>query len=544
MKTFYFFCYFFTVFFSSQLFPTDLTLVNKENFAVRNELILATKFTKFFDQLLIDQFAIEKINILRPKIYIYTDFGGGKNQSQVLMDEQTSGEISSAAWKATLQQFLYINDSAKPLDPLEAAIHLAKTFPYDEKKQNNENAKKISIHMIVVHVVDPGVGNDDKHPQPRSMVLRKDGVLFIGPDNGTLSFVCPAESIAGIWEINSEAITLLSGIDTKVGGTFHGRDLFCEAAFRIAAGIVSPDEIGTPYYNLDLRNRITLIERHQRKLESISRLEFARVQTDRFFFDAKVADLNELFEKAYLLGIIQSSLYQDDQPVALTHSKKLFLPKEEKISFLEEFIAIVNYKTGNIFIGPNNGLGTSFVKDFSYVDFEVFKVTKTVFELIKNESNNEVIFFLLKQQPRFHDSLCIVDFFGSENDLMKDQLGRPKTLKAKIWIDLYGNIKTTASSSVLNEAKQLNASIDVRINGIKKSVSFAETFSQVPKDHLFIYNGSTGSIGPNPHRTKRYLELTSNGVFGNFGIDFFVKEEIKPKAGDIIWLQFTYPDSL
>ena len=100
---------------------------------VKNELILATKFSTFYNQILSDQSAIHKVNLLRPKIYIYTDFGGGTNKNRPLVDLQTSGEISSSAWKGTLQQELYINDSAKPLCPAQAAIYLAKTFPYEAK---------------------------------------------------------------------------------------------------------------------------------------------------------------------------------------------------------------------------------------------------------------------------------------------------------------------------------------------------------------------------------------------------------------------------
>src|SRR5262249_50728480 len=134
------------------------------------------------------------------------------------------------------------------------------------------------------------------------------------------------------------------------------------------------------------------------------------------------------------------------------------------------------------------------------------------------------------------------DFLGEVEDLIKDENGCPIKIKAKIWIDLYGNMKTTIPSWLLNEAKQLHASISVIINGIKKTVVLAETFSQVPNGQLFIYNGSSGTIGPNPHRSKRYVEITSNGIFGAFGVDFFENNGIKPQSGDIIWAEFDYSD--
>jgi S-adenosylmethionine hydrolase len=373
---------------------------------------------------LLDQAAIEKINFQRPKIYIYTDFGGGKNQGVLLADLQTSGEITSAAWKTTLQQELYINDSAEPLSPVQAAIRLAKTFPYEEKNRGHRVIKEIPIHAIVVHVVDPGVGNNTArdNPQPRSLVLRKDGVLFIGPDNNSLSFACPQGSISGIWEINAEALTSLSRINTSTGGTFRGRDIFCEAAFRLAAGS-------------------------------------------------------------------------------------------------DSLIAIINHTNGNGFIGPNNGIGSSFFKHFPKEDIETFHLTKEAFESIKSENNNELAYLLIKQQPLFKEDLKEIDFLREEKDLIKDRQGRPKRLKAKIWVDLYGNIKTSAQSPLLNEVKRLKATVQVNLNGVQKTVAFAETFSQVSEEQLFIYNGSSGTLGPNPHRSKRYVELTANGIFGKFGVD-------------------------
>jgi S-adenosylmethionine hydrolase len=545
MKTIYFlFLLLTSTIFSFNIFSVELPQLSDKNSNFRNELILAHKFKDFYNQILADQAAIQKINLLRPRIYIYTDFGGGENANRPVNDLQTSGEISSAAWKGTLQESIYLNDSAIPLSPIDAAISLAKTFPYQEKCNDIFEGEEISIRTIIVHVVDPGVGNDlDKNnPQPRSMVLRKDGILFIGPDNGTLSFVCPTNSIAQCWEIDVDTLTLLSGINTKVGGTFHGRDVFCEAAFRIAAGIITPSEIGIKYKKSEIINRIDSHIKYEKLINDTKALKFEKIFNHRFFLNMLFSDEDEIFEKAFLLGTVQSSLYQDTEPLALTASKKIFLPKEIEINALKNLIAIVNYKNGNIFVGPNNGLGTSFIKNFSSDEVKVFSITKEIFQSIINENNTEIAASLIESQPIFKRQLKEIDFLGSSKDLITDKLNRPKKLKAKIWVDLYGNIKMTISNLILEKAKELNASIKVIINGTKKTVGFADTFSQVPRDQLFIYSGSTGYIGPNPHRSKRYVELASNGIFGKFGIDFFEKKGIKPKSGDIIWLEFKYLD--
>lgn len=391
--------------------------------------------------------------------------------------------------------------------------------------------------------MDPGVGNDQEgqHPQPRSLVLRRDGVLFIGPDNGNLTFVCPKGSIVGIWEINPERLNQLSGIDVSAGGTFHGRDLFCEAAFRIAAGTVSLDEIGIPYSTLDIKT--ALVDAFDEKNASKNRLQsiaFESVRTERFIWFQNNLDENELFDLSFLLGMIQSPLYGENSEGALTRAKKLFIITPAFNTAETGLIAIVNEKTGNIFIGANNGLGTSFFKEYPKEDVSCFLIANQVLETIKNEKNNEIAYTIIKQQEPFQGELKEIPFFGNESVLIRDPMGRPEKLQARIWIDLYGNIKTTLQSQLLNEAKKNHANVKIILNGIEKSAIFAETFSQVPAEQLFVYNGSTAAIGLNPHRSKRYVELTANGIFGKFGIDFFEKEGRKPKSGELIWFHFEY----
>lgn len=342
--------------------------------------------TQVDDQLLRDQPAIEKLNQQRPQIYFYTDFGGGHNGKRPLTDLQTSGEIASAAWKDTLQQELYINDSATPLNPFQAALHLAKTFPYAGPSPLIEHGLP-QIKRIVVHVIDPGVGNDAKNPQPRALVLRKDGTLFIGPDNGTLSFACPPGSIAGIWEINPERLNALSGIDVKAGGTFHGRDIFAEAALRISSETVTPEEIGTKYPNLELKQRF----KNGAALNSVNPLIFETVHTERFLFDCTSSEPSALFDQTFLLGTIQSSLYPEGKELALTHAKKIYLSTSPGAK-----IGAINEKTGNIYIGPNNGLATPFLKGFTASDLEIVQLSDEVIAEIQKIPNNEAVYQLLK----------------------------------------------------------------------------------------------------------------------------------------------------
>lgn len=104
--------FYFLLTISNPLFSLEEQKVAADSFAA-----FSLKTTRFYNETLKDQSSIKKLNQIRPSIYLYTDFGGGKNAGQLVVDLQTCGEIASAGWKATLQQEIFINDSANPLSP-------------------------------------------------------------------------------------------------------------------------------------------------------------------------------------------------------------------------------------------------------------------------------------------------------------------------------------------------------------------------------------------------------------------------------------------
>ena len=90
---------------------------------------------------------------------------------------------------------------------------------------------------VFVSVVDPGVGTDRK-----SVVLRtKSGHYFVTPDNGTLTFVAPRLGIDAVREID-EAVNRRK--DSEKSFTFHGRDVYAYTAARLAAGVITFDQVG------------------------------------------------------------------------------------------------------------------------------------------------------------------------------------------------------------------------------------------------------------------------------------------------------------
>lgn len=90
---------------------------------------------------------------------------------------------------------------------------------------------------VFVSVVDPGVGTDR-----RSVVLRsRSGHYFVTPDNGTLTLVSRSLGIDAVREID-EAVNRRRDSDRSY--TFHGRDVYAYTGARLAAGIISFEEVG------------------------------------------------------------------------------------------------------------------------------------------------------------------------------------------------------------------------------------------------------------------------------------------------------------
>ncbi len=90
---------------------------------------------------------------------------------------------------------------------------------------------------VFVSVVDPGVGTNRK-----SVVLKTNsGHFIVTPDNGTLTLISESLGIAEIREID-EAVNRRKGSEKSY--TFHGRDVYAYTAARLAAGVISFEQVG------------------------------------------------------------------------------------------------------------------------------------------------------------------------------------------------------------------------------------------------------------------------------------------------------------
>jgi S-adenosylmethionine hydrolase len=107
----------------------------------------------------------------------------------------------------------------------EAAYRLEQTVPY------------WPTGTVFVSVVDPGVGTTRK-----SVVLKtKTGQYIVTPDNGTLTLIASSQGIAEVRQIDE---VLNRRKNSQESYTFHGRDVYAYTAARLAAGVITYEQVG------------------------------------------------------------------------------------------------------------------------------------------------------------------------------------------------------------------------------------------------------------------------------------------------------------
>jgi S-adenosylmethionine hydrolase len=129
-----------------------------------------------------------------------------------------------------------------PGDVFSGAIILWQSLPY------------LPGGSVVLSVIDPGVGTDR-----RPILVQSGGITFIGPDNGSFTFILKEDSKA--WEIKNSGFSL-----PTISTTFHGRDIFAPAAAYAATGIHAPN-FGSPISDLILLPQPELSCPHSRRFD-------------------------------------------------------------------------------------------------------------------------------------------------------------------------------------------------------------------------------------------------------------------------------------
>lgn len=90
---------------------------------------------------------------------------------------------------------------------------------------------------VFVSIVDPGVGSSR-----RSIVARmRSGHFIVTPDNGTLTLLAESMGIDEVREIDETKNRLKN---SEKSYTFHGRDVYAYTGARLAAGVMTFEEVG------------------------------------------------------------------------------------------------------------------------------------------------------------------------------------------------------------------------------------------------------------------------------------------------------------
>ena len=90
---------------------------------------------------------------------------------------------------------------------------------------------------VFVSVVDPGVGTARR----RVVVKTRSGKFVVTPDNGTLTHILRLDGVVEAREIDEKVNRLPNSGESY---TFYGRDVYAYTGARLAAGVISFEEVG------------------------------------------------------------------------------------------------------------------------------------------------------------------------------------------------------------------------------------------------------------------------------------------------------------
>lgn len=154
---------------------------------------------------------------MRNMLVIQTDFG--------LVDGAVSAMYGVALSVSEDIKVFDLTHDIPPYNIFEASYRLIQTVEYWPKG------------TVFVSVVDPGVGSHRKSV----VALTNDGHYIVTPDNGTLTHIMKDIGIAEVREIEESRHRR---VNTEASYTFHGRDIYANTGAKLAAGVITFEEVG------------------------------------------------------------------------------------------------------------------------------------------------------------------------------------------------------------------------------------------------------------------------------------------------------------
>ena len=122
----------------------------------------------------------------------------------------------------------------------------------------NQSVSYWPAGTVFVSIVDPGVGSSR-----RSVVAKmRSGHFIVTPDNGTLTLIAENLGIEEVREIDETRNRLRN---SEKSYTFHGRDVYAYTGARLAAGVITFEEVGDPIHEqiIKLPYQKPVFERNQ-----------------------------------------------------------------------------------------------------------------------------------------------------------------------------------------------------------------------------------------------------------------------------------------
>lgn len=188
----------------------------------------------------------------------------------------------------------------KPFDIWDASYRLTQVINYWPE------------NTVFVSVVDPGVGTNRK-----SVVAKtNDNHYIVTPNNGTLTHTLKKFGIKELREIDENVNRLKNSYESY---TFHGRDVYVYTAARLAAGVISYEEVG-PELSVD---------------------EVVTFDTkDAYIKDDKIIGIIDVLDKRFGSPWTNISLdlvkklgvdYNDDLDVVIKHNDKIVYNNDMKL---------------------------------------------------------------------------------------------------------------------------------------------------------------------------------------------------------------------
>jgi len=208
-----------------------------------------------------------------------------------------------------------------PYDIWEAAYRL------------NQAAAFWPAGTVFVSVVDPGVGTERK-----SVVLKtKSGHFFVGPDNGSWTLVAESLGVAAVRRIDE---TKHRRAGSERSYTFHGRDIYAFVGARLAAGVVTFEEIGP-----ELEATVVALPYEKARVEggvaigTIPALDFQYGNVWTNIDEATFAKLSPMFGDVFKVTIAKGGreVFSGEVPYAKTFGE---VPEGQSLVYLNSLLNV------------------------------------------------------------------------------------------------------------------------------------------------------------------------------------------------------------